>query len=192
MKTRPQAVVLASGGLDSCVAAAVAREDYDLAFCHANYGQRTVHRELTAFRAQAAFFEVDRLLEADLSFLGQIGGSSLTDLREKCLPYRAEATSRHPLTDVPFLDSLFLAAATAWAETLGPPPSSSAPTFSTTPATQTAAPPITTPSTVSSPWAPAPGLTSRSKHPSSNSTRRASCVWASSSKRLLSLPGHAM
>ena len=46
MSTRPLAVVLLSGGLDSCVAAMVARQEYDLAFCHANYGQRTVAREL--------------------------------------------------------------------------------------------------------------------------------------------------
>ncbi len=118
MTARPRAVVLASGGLDSCVAAAVAREDYDLAFCHANYGQRTVHRELTAFRAQAAFFGVDRILEADLSFLGQIGGSSLTDLSEK-VPAEAEESPGIPSTYVPFRNSIFLAAATAWAETLG-------------------------------------------------------------------------
>ncbi len=33
MRTRPLAVILLSGGLDSCVTAAVARRDYDLALC---------------------------------------------------------------------------------------------------------------------------------------------------------------
>jgi 7-cyano-7-deazaguanine synthase len=118
MKTGPVAVVLASGGLDSCVAAAVARKDYDLAFCHANYGQRTVERELRAFRAQAAFFGVNRTLEADLSFLGQIGGSSLTDLH-RAVPTEAEEPPGIPSTYVPFRNSLLLATATAWAEVLG-------------------------------------------------------------------------
>jgi 7-cyano-7-deazaguanine synthase len=118
MKTRPVAIVLASGGLDSCVAAAVARQDHDLAFCHANYGQRTVARELRAFRAQAAFFGVNRILEADLSFLGQIGGSSLTDFRQQ-VPTETEEPPGIPSTYVPFRNSLLLATATAWAEVLG-------------------------------------------------------------------------
>jgi 7-cyano-7-deazaguanine synthase len=118
MTTKPLAIVLASGGLDSCVAAAVAKKEYDLAFCHANYGQRTVERELRAFRAQAAFFGVNRILEADLSFLGQIGGSSLTDLHQ-AVPREAEEPPGIPSTYVPFRNSLFLATATAWAEVLG-------------------------------------------------------------------------
>jgi len=100
-----------SGGLDSCVTAAVARRDFDLALCHANYGQRTVARELSAFRAQAAFFRVDLVLEADLSFLGQIGGSSLTDRSQAGIPS----------TYVPCRNSLLLGTAAAWAEVLGAP-----------------------------------------------------------------------
>jgi 7-cyano-7-deazaguanine synthase len=118
MRTKPVAIVLASGGLDSCVAAAVARTEYDLAFCHANYGQRTVARELRAFRSQATFFRVNRILEADLSFLGKIGGSSLTDLRQ-AVPTEAEESPDFPSTYVPFRNSLLLATATAWAEVLG-------------------------------------------------------------------------
>ena len=118
MKIKPRAVVLASGGLDSCVAAAVARQKFDLAFCHANYGQRTVARELGAFRGQAAFFGVKLSLEADLSFLGQIGGSSLTDVR-RAVPTQAEEPPGIPSTYVPFRNSLLLSTATAWAEVLG-------------------------------------------------------------------------
>lgn len=117
MRRRPLAVVLMSGGLDSCVAAAVARRDFDLALCHANYGQRTVARELSAFRAQAAFFGVDLRLEADLGFLGQIGGSSLTD-RAQAVLTKGEPPGI-PSTYVPFRNSLFLATAGAWAEVLG-------------------------------------------------------------------------
>ncbi|HZE20995.1 MAG TPA: 7-cyano-7-deazaguanine synthase, partial [Desulfobaccales bacterium] len=59
---RKTAVVLASGGLDSCVAAAVARREFDLALFHANYGQRTLAPELQAFRAQAAFYRATATL----------------------------------------------------------------------------------------------------------------------------------
>jgi 7-cyano-7-deazaguanine synthase len=43
------AIVLVSGGLDSCVTAALAYQEYELAFLHVNYGQRTAKRELKAF-----------------------------------------------------------------------------------------------------------------------------------------------
>jgi len=117
MSSRPLAVVLMSGGLDSCVSAAAARRDFGLALCHANYGQRTVGRELSAFRAQAAFFDVDLILEADLAFLGRIGGSSLTDPGQ-AVPTGAEPPGI-PSTYVPFRNSILLATATAWAEVLG-------------------------------------------------------------------------
>lgn len=114
---KPLAVVLASGGLDSCVAAAVARQHYHLALFHANYGQRTVVRELQAFRAQAAFFKAVHTLEADLSFLGRIGGSALTDSKVPMPAAEAEGPGI-PITYVPFRNSLMLAGAVAWAEVL--------------------------------------------------------------------------
>ncbi|MBM4275448.1 MAG: 7-cyano-7-deazaguanine synthase QueC [Deltaproteobacteria bacterium] len=116
-ENRPLAVVLASGGLDSCVTTAVARKTHELALFHANYGQRTLKRELAAFRAQAHFFQARHVLEADLNFLGQIGGSSLTD-REFPVPTDEAEPPGIPYTYVPFRNSLMLAAATAWAEVL--------------------------------------------------------------------------
>lgn len=118
MTHQPIAVILASGGLDSCVAAAVAGQDHELAFFHANYGQRTLTRELAACRAQAAFFQARRQLEADFAFLGQMGGSSLTDLGVP-VPQEPEEPGGLPSTYVPFRNSVLLAAATAWAEVLG-------------------------------------------------------------------------
>ena len=116
--SKPLAVVLASGGLDSCVAAAVARLDYDLALFHANYAQRTLTRELTAFRAQAAFYQVASTLEVDLNYLGEIGGSSLTDF-DRAVPTGAVEPPGIPSTYVPFRNTNLLAAAVAWAEVLG-------------------------------------------------------------------------
>jgi len=118
MTTKPLVVVLASGGLDSCVAAAAARREYDLAFCHANYGQRTEQRELKAFREQAAYFGVNLTLELDLSFLGRLGGSSLTD-RRRPVPLSGADDPGGPSTYVPFRNSVLLAAAVAWGEVLG-------------------------------------------------------------------------
>ena len=112
------AVVLASGGLDSCVAAAVARGEFDLAMFHANYGQRSLERELDAFRAQAAFFKAAATLEVDLNYLGVIGGSSLTDL-DQAVPTGEVEPPGIPSTYVPFRNTNLLAAAVAWAEVLG-------------------------------------------------------------------------
>lgn len=111
-------MVLVSGGLDSCVTAAVARQEFTLAFFHANYGQRTLHRELRAFQDLAAFFHPRRTLTADLSFLGHIGGSSLTDTRLP-VPLDAGAPPGLPSTYVPFRNTILIAAAVAWAEVIG-------------------------------------------------------------------------
>jgi len=116
-KTAPLAVVLLSGGLDSCVVAAMARQNFELALFHANYGQRSVARELAAFRTQVAFFRASRVLEADLLYLGVKGGSSLTDAGRP-IPLGEEPPGI-PSTYVPFRNTNLLAAAVAWAEVLG-------------------------------------------------------------------------
>jgi 7-cyano-7-deazaguanine synthase len=115
--SKPLAVVLASGGLDSCVTIAVARQQYDLALFHANYGQRTLTRELQAFRDQAKFYQVTSTLEVDLLYLGEIGGSSLTDLA-RAVPTDAVESPGIPSTYVPFRNTNLLAAAVAWAEVI--------------------------------------------------------------------------
>jgi len=71
--------------------------DYELALFHADYGQRTVRRELRAFRGQAVFFQTRRILEVDLNFLGAIGGSSLTDYSRPHTygGHRASGTTAH-------------------------------------------------------------------------------------------------
>src|SRR5271165_3608526 len=76
---KPLAVVLASGGMDSCVTTAIANLDYRLAMLHVGYGQRTEARELRAFNAVADFYEAAHRLVSRLDHLKQIGGSSLTD-----------------------------------------------------------------------------------------------------------------
>src|SRR5713101_1969648 len=77
---KPKAVVLLSGGMDSCVTAAIAHQEHRLALVHASYGQRTERREGLAFEQIAQFYGVDDRLVARLEHFAQIGGSALTDV----------------------------------------------------------------------------------------------------------------
>ena len=82
------AIVLVSGGMDSCCTAAIAAEKHEnLAFLHLNYQQRTEKKELECFNKIADHYNVAKDLRKiiDISFLAQIGGSSLTD--EKIVNY---------------------------------------------------------------------------------------------------------
>src|ERR1700730_5030964 len=81
MSRRPKAVVLLSGGMDSCVTASIARETHDLALIHASYGQRTERRERQAFDEIANFYAIHERLVVKLNHFAQIGGSALTDKR---------------------------------------------------------------------------------------------------------------
>src|SRR5678816_549933 len=73
-------IVLVSGGMDSCVTAAIARNDSaELAFLHISYGQRTEARERQAFNDIGDHYGVDKRLDISIEHLAKIGGSSLTD-----------------------------------------------------------------------------------------------------------------
>ena len=58
MSEKPKAVVLLSGGMDSCVTTAIAKQTHRLALLHASYGQRTEKRERRAFEEIADFYGV--------------------------------------------------------------------------------------------------------------------------------------
>src|ERR1700752_4713600 len=78
----PLAICLVSGGMDSCVTAAIARAENDeLAFLHVSYGQRTETRERRAFEDLADYYRVEKRLAVSIEHLKFIGGSSLTDSR---------------------------------------------------------------------------------------------------------------
>ena len=111
------AVVLASGGMDSCVAASWAAARYRLAMLHVNYGQRTEAKELACFRKLVAHFCAEIFLIVDAPHLKQIGGSSLTDPR---IPVpEDDRPGEIPSTYVPFRNANLLAIAVSWAETIG-------------------------------------------------------------------------
>jgi 7-cyano-7-deazaguanine synthase len=114
----PLAVILVSGGLDSCVTAAIAAQNYHLAFLHLNYGQRTEKREHQAFLDLAKAFEVKDQLDVDITHLSKIGGSSLTD-REMAVAEADLSNQEIPSSYVPFRNANILAIAVSWAEVLG-------------------------------------------------------------------------
>ena len=113
------AICLVSGGMDSCVTAAIAQQENDeLAFLHVSYGQRTEQRERKSFDALADHFGVGLRLVISLEHLARIGGSSLTD---EAIPVTIAnpASSAIPSSYVPFRNSHLLAAAVSWGEVIG-------------------------------------------------------------------------
>lgn len=111
------AVIAVSGGMDSCVTAAIASLNYNLAFAHFNYGQRTEKRELQAFNDIADFYDVKYRLLIDFSHFAKIGGSSLTDKNIEVK--QADLSSKEiPNSYVPFRNANILSACVSWAEVL--------------------------------------------------------------------------
>ena len=116
---KSRAICLVSGGMDSCVTAAIAKAENDeLAFLHISYGHRTEKRELKAFNDIADFYKVEKRLAVSIEYLAKIGGSSLTD--ESIEVSEANLESKEiPTSYVPFRNANMLAIATSWAEVLG-------------------------------------------------------------------------
>lgn len=116
---RPLAIVLVSGGMDSCVCLAEAAAAHEVAALHINYGQRTEARELRAFGALCDHYGVSRRLVADITYLKAIGGSSLVDANcpvETGLPEPGQGV---PSTYVPFRNAHILSVGVSWAEVIG-------------------------------------------------------------------------
>jgi 7-cyano-7-deazaguanine synthase len=119
-----KAIVLLSGGMDSCVSAAIAREQHsaaNVALLHAGYGQRTQDREHRAFTQIADFYGVQQRLIVQLDHFRAIGGSALTD-KSIAVPENQLSASHVggiPVTYVPFRNAHFLSVAVSWAEAIG-------------------------------------------------------------------------
>ena len=126
MRTGSKAIVLLSGGMDSCVCAAIARDEHgagNVALLHAGYGQRTQKRERRAFEEIADFYGVGERLIVQLDHFRAIGGSALTDQKiavpEKELGAPGPGGREIPVTYVPFRNAHFLSVAVSWAEVIG-------------------------------------------------------------------------
>lgn len=112
------AVVAVSGGMDSCVTAAIANENYELAFAHFNYGQRTEKRELKSFNDISDYYQIEKRFVIDFSHFSRIGGSSLTD--KKIDVTKADLMNKEiPNSYVPFRNANILSACVSWAEVIG-------------------------------------------------------------------------
>ena len=125
-----KAVVLLSGGMDSCVCTAIACQRHganNVALLHAGYGQRTEARERQAFESIADFYGIAQRLRVKLDHFRAIGGSALTDstipVPENKLNQTSDNASDHggsiPVTYVPFRNAHFLSVAVSWAESIG-------------------------------------------------------------------------
>ena len=115
---RQRAIVLLSGGMDSCVCAALAARDCEAAALHVSYGQRTEERERQSFLAISRRLNIRDQLAVRNEVFHAIGGSALTD--ENIPVPTSESIGRDiPVTYVPFRNAHFLSAAVSWAEVLG-------------------------------------------------------------------------
>src|SRR5262249_35481014 len=121
-----KAVVLLSGGMDSCVCAATACARHgagNVALLHASYGQRTESREARAFGAIADFYGVKQRLMVRLDYFRSIGGSALTDPRiavpQNELGAPGPKGSAIPVTYVPFRNAHFLSVGVRWGGAIG-------------------------------------------------------------------------
>ncbi len=116
---QPKAVILLSGGMDSLVTTAIAHaEGFTLAAMHVNYGQRTWQKELESFRAICNHYNIEQRLEVNADFLGQIGGSSLTDYSMPVSGADLQGGTI-PTSYVPFRNAGFLSMAVSWSEVIG-------------------------------------------------------------------------
>jgi len=114
---KSRAVVLLSGGMDSCVCAALAARDHDAAALHVSYGQRTEKREQQSFLAICERLGIRNKLVVRNEALRAIGASALTD-ENIAVPDAATLGHGIPVTYVPFRNAHFLAVAVSWAEAI--------------------------------------------------------------------------
>jgi 7-cyano-7-deazaguanine synthase len=116
-----KSIVLVSGGMDSLVCAGLATlESKDVSFLHMNYGQKTSVKERECFEAIADFYKIPSAKRKiiDMTFLQQIGGSSLTDNAISVKNYKGDSDVI-PDSYVPFRNSIILSLAVSWAEVVG-------------------------------------------------------------------------
>lgn len=119
---KEKAVLCLSGGMDSCVCAALAARDHEVYALHFSYGQRTEWRELAAAQAIAKLVGAHDFLHLTIDLFRRIGGSALTDAAipvPDAAPDESQIGAEIPVTYVPFRNAHFLSAGVSWAEVLG-------------------------------------------------------------------------
>ncbi len=108
-----KAIVAISGGIDSAVAAAMAKkEGYELYFLTVNYGQKNVKKELYNSKKLAKYLNVKEHKIIDMTWLGELGNSGITDAN-----IHFENVS-DDFIYVPYRNTCIITACVAWAETI--------------------------------------------------------------------------
>jgi 7-cyano-7-deazaguanine synthase len=128
-----KAIILCSGGLNSAVAAAVARREYAPALLHVRFAHRAAEREAEQFEKQAEHFGAKLKLVVDMPHFGQIGGNARVDRKMQLEDATVVGDAQCP-SHVPGLIMTLLGAACTWtrainakkvflgvSENLGPP-----------------------------------------------------------------------
>ena len=114
-----RAVILLSGGMDSLVTTAIAQKENDeLYFLHASYGQKTELKEKECFDNLVKYYKPAGILNVNLSYLKEIGGTSLIDNDLEITDHQFDDDSV-PNTYVPFRNGNLIVIATSWAEVIG-------------------------------------------------------------------------
>jgi 7-cyano-7-deazaguanine synthase len=112
-----KAVILCSGGINSSVMAAAAREQYEPALLHVSWGHRSAERELAAFGQIAAALQIEQTKVVELSGGGLFGTNPRTTRRNPHDEYPAT----HPAPFTVGLLPAFIGLAACWAEAIGAP-----------------------------------------------------------------------
>ena len=108
-----KAIIALSGGIDSAVAAAIAKkEGYELYFLTVNYGQKNIRKELSNSRKLANYFGVKEHKIINMKWLGELGSSGITDMS-----IHFENVS-DDFIYVPYRNTCIIDACVAWAETM--------------------------------------------------------------------------
>ena len=108
-----KAIIALSGGIDSAVAAAIAKkEGYELYFLTVNYGQKNIRKELMNSRRLAKYFGVKEHKIINMKWLGELGASGITDIN-----IHFENVS-DDFIYVPYRNTCIIDACVAWAETM--------------------------------------------------------------------------
>ncbi len=113
-----KAVILASGGLNSTVAAAAAREQYEPALLHVAWGHRTAERELACFNQIAKSLNIEQTRIADLTCLATLGNNARVN-RKIGVEDSHALGQETPATFALGLMPTLLSVAAAWAGGIG-------------------------------------------------------------------------
>lgn len=115
-----KSVVLASGGLNSAVAIAVAAQEGPVALLHARFAHRAAEKEADTFKRQAEHFSVREVITIDLPHFAAIGGNARVSRKLQLEDAHAIGGGEGPSNcNVPGLISALASTGLSWAAAIG-------------------------------------------------------------------------